>query len=125
MSNSRSAEATNRLRITICLLALTIAASTCPLWAQTGRGTIIGTVLDQTGGTVPAAKLQIVETETNVAYDAETNDQGQYTVPNIPRGTYKVTATKEGFAAVVRQPVIVDAETQRRVDFAIQPGTVQ
>ena len=120
----RNAHAMACLRMAICLLTLAATVFMCSLSAQTGRGTITGTVLDESGGAVPAAKIQVVGTETNVAYDAETNEQGLYVVPNLPRGTYKVTATKEGFAALIRQPVIVDAETQRRVDFDIRPGQV-
>jgi hypothetical protein len=122
---SRNALATIRQRPAICLLALTVAAFTIPLLAQTGRGKIIGTVLDPSGAAVPAAKIQIVGTETNVAYNAETNGVGQYTLPNLPPGTYRVTATKEGFSATIQPSVILGAETERRVDFSLQPGTVQ
>src|SRR5437870_1294889 len=100
--HSRNAAATIRLHTAICLLALTVAAFTIPLLAQTGRGKISGTVLDPSGAAVPAAKIQIVGTETNVTYGAETNGVGQYSLPNIPPGTYRVTATKEGFAATVQ-----------------------
>ena len=122
---SRNALATIRLRPAICLLALTVAAFTIPLLAQTGRGKISGTVLDPSGAAVPAAKIQIVGTETNVAYNAETNGVGQYTLPNLPPGTYRVTATKEGFSATIQPSVILGAETERRVDFSLQPGTIQ
>src|SRR5690349_15279166 len=91
--------------------------------AQTGRGTLIGTVLDSSGASVPSVKISIVQLETNSTYALETNDQGLYSAPILPVGSYKVVATKPGFATVQRQPVGIDAEVQIRVDFTLQPGS--
>jgi len=112
-------------RVIVCLAVCSVVLCVSPLWAQTGRGTVIGSVVDASGARVPGAKIQITQLSTNSVFDLQTNEEGLYAAPNLPVGTYKVTATKEGFATVARQPVIIDAEVQVRVDIALQPGAVE
>ena len=114
-----------RSGIARCLVLSALLSFICPLWAQNGRGIIVGSVMDPSGGTVPGAQIQVVQTETGSAYDFESNDQGLYSAPNLPVGPYKVTVTKQGFATIVRQPVLVSAQVQIRVDLTLQPGAVQ
>ena len=114
-----------RVAALVCLTLCAIFPAASLLWAQSGRGTIVGSVLDSSGATVPDVRIQIVNTDTNSTYDLQTNEQGLFTAPNLPVGTYKIVATKSGFGVVQRQPVSVDAEVQIRVDFTLQPGTVE
>jgi hypothetical protein len=116
----------SRLKSASGLLAVAAFALTMsPLWGQSGRGTIRGSVADQSGAMVPGVALQIVQIDTNNTYDFQTNSDGLYLAPNLPAGQYKVTATKDGFATVVRQPVILNSQVQIQVDFVVQPGAVQ
>src|SRR5689334_12707782 len=92
------------------------------IMAQQNRGKITGRVTDRSGAVVPSAQIQIVDTETNVQYAFVTNDEGLYTAPAIPPGAYKVVATKEGFSTIVRQPVLLTAQIEVRVDFTLEPG---
>ena len=70
----------------VCSLA-SIAA------AQIRSATITGTVADSTGALVPGAEVTVTQQETNVATSVVTNDQGQFTVPYLPAGTYTVGVT--------------------------------
>ena len=105
------------------LIAL-LCAAIVPLQSQIDRGTIEGLVTDQTGAVVPDAKVQIIQTATNSTLDLATNPEGLYTAPNLPSGTYRVVIKKEGFAAIVREPVEVRPAVQVRVDVVLQPGSV-
>ena len=116
-------QATGRMLYVACVL--TLLATLSPLFAQTGRWTVSGQVTDRSGGIVPGATVQIVETATNRTYELLTNNLGLYTAPNMPSGTYKVVVSKAGFASMVRQPVLMSAEVEIRVDITLEPGTVQ
>ncbi len=96
-----------------------------PLLAQTDRGTIEGLVTDQTGAVVAGASVQIVQTQTNTARDYTTNNEGLYTAPNLPLGTYKGVVKKEGFGALVRDAVEIRPNVKVRVDMSLTPGAVQ
>ena len=56
------------------LRVLALIAASCALFAQTDRGSIEGTVKDPNGAIVPAAKVQVVNIETNSRLDFESNE---------------------------------------------------
>jgi hypothetical protein len=109
----------------ILAVAMFVIASLHPGIAQQNRATIAGKVIDRSGAVVPSTRIQIVETGTNVEYGFATNNEGLYTAPGLPPGTYKVIASKDGFSTIVRQPVLLTAQVEVRVDFTLEPGSVQ
>ena len=82
--------------------------------AQTFRGTILGTVTDQSGASVPGAKVTVRNVDTGQVRDTETAEDGSYAVPEIPIGTYTVTIEKAGFQSSVTTGV--------RVEVAVRVG---
>ncbi len=92
--------------------------------AQTFRGTILGTVTDQTGALVPGAKVTIRNVDTGLTRQTETSENGSYAVPELPIGNYTVTVEKEGFQAAVISGVRVEVAGERRVDAELRPGDV-
>jgi hypothetical protein len=105
----------------VALLALlwTPAAS-----AQTFRGTILGTVSDQSGAVVPGAKVKVRNADTGLVRETQTTDDGSYSVPELPIGTYTVTVEKAGFQAVVTSGVRVEVAAERRVDATLKAGDI-
>ncbi len=90
-------------RISITLLALSWAA---PGLAQnTNSGDIRGTVTDSTGAVVPGATVTILNTETGVAKELVSNNDGIYDAVSIIPGRYKITFAKEGFGKLVRDGI--------------------
>src|SRR4051794_28673245 len=81
----------------LSLTAATWIAATCLLFGQTDRGSIEGTVKDPNGAVVPAAKVQVVNTETNSKLDFEANETGHYLAAALPVGSYRLVVQKEGF----------------------------
>ena len=80
------------------LLAMALTAAMGVASAQTFRGSIVGTVLDQTEAPVPAAKVTAKNQATGVARTTLTQDAGTFAIPELPIGAYTVTVEKEGFA---------------------------
>ncbi|MDR3724623.1 MAG: carboxypeptidase regulatory-like domain-containing protein [Terracidiphilus sp.] len=74
-------------------LLATIAFAVCSsvAWAQSGAGSIQGTVTDTTGAVIPGASIHVVNRATNVAMDTKTNHVGFYQVPGLFTGNYTVT----------------------------------
>ena len=60
-------------------------------FAQSGAGSIQGTVTDQTGAVIPGATIHVVNNATGVAADAKSNSVGFYQVPGLFTGGYTVT----------------------------------
>jgi hypothetical protein len=91
---------------------------------QALKGTILGTITDQTQGVIPTVAINIVEVNTNFQRAEITNESGFYAFANLDPGTYRVEVTHPGFRKVVRSSIVVEANSTLRVDMELQPGEV-
>jgi hypothetical protein len=92
--------------------------------AQTFRGTILGTVTDSSGAAVSGATVSVKNTGTGLLRTVTTDDDGNYSAPELPIGTYSVTVEKSGFKVGVVNGISVEVSTERRADVVLQPGDV-
>jgi hypothetical protein len=76
------------------LIVMTISVSIGS--AQSGAGSIEGTVTDQTGAVIPDATVHVVNKATSVTRDAKTNGAGIYHVPALFAGKYAVKIAAPG-----------------------------
>src|SRR4029077_5461735 len=91
---------------------------------QTFRATILGSVTDITGATVPGAKVTARNTETGFLRTTETQADGSYRIPELPIGNYDVTVEATGFQAFITNGVQIAVADVRRVDAPLKPGQV-
>jgi hypothetical protein len=86
-----------RLNMATGLAALLAVLCTPPhLLAQSGAGTIQGTVQDATASAIPAASIQALNQATGVAIETTSNADGFYAIKGLTAGTYKVAFTAPG-----------------------------
>ncbi len=112
--------------LTVVLLTAFVWAGLAGLaHAQAIRGTLLGTVTDQSGAAIPGATVTITETRTAVSRDTVSNETGNYTFPNIQDGIYTVKAELQGFKTVIRENVRVTVNTSVRVDLALAVGALE
>lgn len=88
------------------------------------EATVIGTVRDQTQAVTPGVAITAVNVNTALTRDVLTNDAGNYTVPNLPVGTYRITAELPGFSTQVAENIKLDVQQTVRIDFQLQVGQV-
>src|SRR5262249_12512140 len=74
-----------------CLLASIFS------FAQTDRGTITGTVADPTNAVIPGANVTATNTQTTAKYETVSTETGNYTLTQLPAGTYELTVELPGF----------------------------
>lgn len=77
--------------------------------AQTFRGGIHGRVDDPSDASVVAAEVKAENTETGLTYQTATTSAGEFTLQDLPLGTYSVSVTKHGFEAFRVSSVVVQA----------------
>ena len=97
---------------------------TLPVLAQQGRGTIYGTVTDPSGASVAAAKVSIVDTDTNNVTNTETNASGFFTSPPLIVGDYQVTVDHPGFKKETRSGISLQVDQHAEIDVALQVGAI-
>jgi hypothetical protein len=104
-------------------LAFCLVAFSWTVFAQGDRGTITGAVSDPAGAIVANAPIQAKNIETGSAYEAATTNTGNYTLSQLPAGTYEVTVTVPGFKKYVRSGLEVQVAATVRVDVALAVGS--
>lgn len=107
----------------VCLIAVLLAA-TALCFAQAVNGTLLGTITDASGAAVPGAKVVATEANTGVSRSTLTTQTGYFAFPDLPPGTYNVTAEFTGFKKGVRNNVDVLVNSTVRADMQLQPGDV-
>jgi hypothetical protein len=90
--------------------------------AQAISGVLVGTVRDTSGAVVAGAQVTAANVDTNIVQSTVTTGEGDYTIPNLVPGTYKMTAQYKGFSTAVVPNVVVRVEQTTRVDFSLSPG---
>src|SRR5580698_8189123 len=108
-------EATQWVSLIVFLTALA--------FGQSERGTITGTVHDQSGALIPAANVTITNMATNVAVHVTSNDSGEFTIPNLSPGSYLVRVEKQGFRPSEEKGLSLDAAQTVRADATLQLGS--
>src|SRR5271156_6496947 len=91
-------------------------------FAQTDRGTITGTVLDVSGAVIPTASIEAKNAATGEVYTAGTTGTGNYTLANLPAGTYEFTVTAAGFKKFIRSTLTVQVAETTRADATLEGG---
>ena len=95
------------------------------VFAQTGRGTLTGTITDSSGAVVPRASVLLTNAETKTRFEAQTSAAGVYTVPELPYGRYAVEIRQAGFQTAVASGVQIAVNQVTRFDATLQVGEVQ
>lgn len=109
----------------IALMAILLAGAAGGfLHAQAIRGSLLGTVTDSSGATVPDAKVTITEMHTGISRTMQTNESGYYVFPALDPGTYRVSVEKSGFRTAVKEGVVLLVNTTVRADLMLQPGVI-
>lgn len=90
--------------------------------AQSNRGAIAGNILDQSGATVPDAKVAVKNTQTGISSNAASSAAGNYRVPELDPGTYTITVTAPGFKAAERTGVVIQVNNTTALDVHLEPG---
>jgi hypothetical protein len=106
------------------VVLFTLLSSTSALWAQQGRGTILGTVTDASGAGVAGANVSILNTETNNAVVTQTNSEGFYTSPPLIVGSYQISIDHAGFKKEVRSGVSLAVDQRAEVNARLEVGAV-
>ncbi len=92
--------------------------------AQVLYGSIAGTLTDETGAIVPGATVSVTNTSTGLARQANTDQAGYYSIPNLLEGTYDLAVTANGFKPYTQTGVVVRINAATKVDAVVQLGAL-
>src|SRR6185436_19829453 len=110
------------LKRLLALVAMVSVFDGAHIYAQSG--TISGTVTDQAGAILPGAVITITNVDTNFERTFTCDEHGEYRVPLLPAGAYRIEASLAGFRTDVVENVGVSVDDRLRIDFTLQIGPV-
>ena len=85
------------------------------LAGQESLSTLRGTVTDTSGATVSGAQITATEVATNIRARVATSDsQGNYEMPGLKEGGYRLTATMAGFKIFIAEDIQLASSQIRR-----------
>src|SRR5438067_2280424 len=102
----------------VCLLFTAVFSA----FGQADRGTITGILTDQAGGVIANAAVQARNSETGQVYPAVTTATGNYSITQLPYGTYEVTVEQPGFKKYIHSNMLVQVAQTLREDVQVQVG---
>ncbi len=90
--------------------------------AQTSSATVGGQVKDTSGAVIPGSAISVKNTETNVARSATANAEGIYAITNLIPGSYKLSATFQGFKSLEQGPFTLRVGDRVTLDLTMEVG---
>jgi hypothetical protein len=100
------------------------AVLTPPVAAQSTQGTIVGTVRDANGATVPNASVVVTNEGTTAVRTVTANEAGDYSVTNLEPGKYSVAVESAGFKRFRRDGITLQTSQVARIDLLLEAGNV-
>jgi hypothetical protein len=93
-------------------------------FAQSFTASVRGTVTDESGAVVGAAKVVITDTDRGTAFRSEADAAGRFVITALPPGNYLLTAEAAGFKKFSSGKFSVAVQQQVTVDAKLQVGDV-
>ena len=81
-------------------------------------------MLDQNSAALPETTVNITQVGTGFSREAKSNQDGNYTVADLPVGVYRISAAHAGFKEGVVESVTVNVATTTRQDLSMEVGNV-
>ena len=113
---------TTRVLLSLAVVVLRLAA---PAHAQVDTGTILGTIRDPSGAVVGGAQVKAVNLDTGFSRVAKSDAAGQFELRFMPLGRYRVEVSADRFRKFAQSGVVLEVNTNARVDATLQTGQLE
>ncbi len=104
----------------LLLLVALLGIFTLTAFGQTAQ--VTGRVNDPNDAVVPGTRVIATNQGTGLKRETVTNDDGYYTLPLLPPGSYQLTVQKEGFKPISQSGITLQVEQVMRLDFKLELG---
>ena len=94
------------------------------MYAQVNTSTISGSVVDDSGSGVPNAKVVTTIIATGQQREAVTNGVGEFVLPQLAPGSYRITVTAPGFQTGVVENLTLNIAERASISVVLKLGQV-
>ena len=114
-----------RSQSTVARCAILFAFSSFGLHAQTTAvAQVSGTVTDQSGAALPHAQVIITETDKGAVHTTTTDAKGNYVLPDLPVGPYRLEVTAPGFKDYLQNNIVLVVNNNIQINVPMQVGAI-
>jgi len=85
---------------------------------------LVGTVTDTTGAVVAGAAVRATNTERSFVYQGETTPNGDYYIPYLTSGTYRLEVEADGFKKSVQEGIVLRTNETPRFNIQLELGSI-
>ena len=111
------------MRRAFALVALLLALSASALYAQSTDASLTGRVTDPSKARIAGAKVAAVGSGTNARYQTTTNASGEYDLPNLPPGAYRIEIEASGFKRLIDPEIVLRVQDAQNIEFTMTVGS--
>ena len=106
--------------------AIFISALACGMAFGQAQGTsqINGVVKDPTGAVLPGVDVTATQTDTNISRQTVSDERGNFVLPNLPVGPYKVEVQLPGFRTFVQTGIQLGVNQNPNLNVILEVGQV-
>jgi outer membrane receptor protein involved in Fe transport len=105
-------------------LMLVLLACAPTGFSQEVSARLTGQVTDTSGALVAKAVVTLTNTNTGAVRTVETDDNGSYTITQVPPGTYDLSVKGPGFKESVSKGLVFSVNDSKNINIALEAGAV-
>ncbi len=113
-----------RFCIRVMSVALLMNAVTCEIAFSQAVSQISGSIKDQFAAVVPGAVVTAIQIDTGVKRSVTTNDAGEFVIPNLQIGPYRIEVAKSGFRTYVQTGIQLAVDSNPVIPITLGVGEV-
>ena len=114
-----------RIRSAESVLRIAVLAAALPAaFAQSPTATITGIVRDPQGANIPGVEVTATTVATKQKVVYTTNDDGLFSLRQLPIGEYVIEAEKAGFRRFIRRGLVLTTGQNLQLDIQMEVGAV-
>src|SRR5262249_20099025 len=103
-------------------LAFVLLLAAVTVSAQTPSAGVTGHVTDATGAVFPGATIKVTNLDTNISQQAASNEAGDFVIPYLNPGRYKLEAQAPGFRTYKQDDFTLVVNQMLRIDIRLEVG---
>jgi carboxypeptidase family protein len=112
-----------RTFLTVFTVLLIVSVGSVSAWAQ-ATAQISGIVKDQSGAVMPSVEVTATQTDTGISRSMVTNETGNFVLPNLPVGPYRLEAALPGFRTFVQTGIVLQVNASPVINPVLEIGQV-
>ena len=104
--------------------AVALLLASVVLHGQASTAQIAGTVRDESGGVLPGVDVSATQTATGFTRSAVTDENGNYTLTNLPIGPYRLEASLSGFRTYQQTGIVLQVGSNPVINIPLAIGAL-